>query len=212
MDSKSSQGDDRIYPIEATVDGKTYNEWIIEYWKAYINKQTSMNKNPNDEPGLTDDCFVIGQKYSVIFLPSLFTVHKPSYSCTYTTSNSFFFPLFSEECDYSTLSSDVQLQQCVNEHNDYAHGKLFLDGVELTDLSNYRITTDFFPITYEELNPYNALPGTYRALINGLFIFLKPLDVGEYVLRYSVTEEPPSLNHHYTSEITYHIKVDSTYR
>jgi hypothetical protein len=209
MGSKLSQGDDRIYPIEATVDGKTYKEWIIEYWKAYIGKQTSLNKNPNDEPGITDDCFVLGQKDYVVFLPSLYAVHKSYYNCTHTTSNSFFFPLFSEECDYSTLSSDDQLQQCVNEHNDYAQGKLFLDSVEIKDLTNYRITTDFFSVTYEDLNPYNAPPGTYRALVDGLFIFVKPLPPGTHEIKYSVAQEPPSFNHHYSSEITYHIEVES---
>jgi len=207
MESKSSQDNNLLHPIEAIVDGKTLSDWIIEYWKAYIGKQTSLNNNPNDRSKLTDNCFVLGKKDNVVFLPSLYAPHKPSYSCTFTTSNSFFFPLFSEECDYSTLDSDGQLQQGVNERNDYAQGKLFLDNVEVTDLSNYRITTDFFEITYEELNPYNAPPGTYRALINGLFIFLKPLSMGDHVLKYAVTQKLPSLNHHYTSAITYYITV-----
>ena len=101
MESKSSQGNNLIYPIEDTVDGRTFSEWIIEYWKAYMDKQTSMNNNTNDESELTDNCFVLGQQDNVVFLPSLYAAHKPTYSCTFTTSNSFFFPLFSEECDYS---------------------------------------------------------------------------------------------------------------
>jgi hypothetical protein len=210
MNSIPSQGADTeyLYPINEIVKGKTYGEWIIEYWKAYILKQTSRNKNPEETVLLNSDCYVLDVQDDVVFLPSLYAVHKPSYDCTFTTSNSFFFPLYSEECDYSTLNTNDELVTCVNEHNDYATGRLFINEVEITNLSNYRMTTDFFNITYNELNPYNAPAGTFRALVNGLFIFLKPLNEGDYTLKYAVSEEPPSLNHHYKSEITYHIKVE----
>jgi hypothetical protein len=202
-----SNASDFLVPPDSTIDGKTYSQWAIEYWKEYIDKQTRFNLDPCKEPLLTGDCFIVGKRNSVVFLPSLFSPHNSSYNCTFDTTNYFFFPLYSEECDYSHLTSDAQLQQSVNENNDYATGNLSVDGHVLTNLSRYRLTTDFFNITYVNLNPFNAHPGTYRALINGLFVFIKPLEEGQHVIEYSVTQNPQSFNNHYSSSIVFNMTI-----
>lgn len=202
-----SSASDFLYPPDSIINGKSYSQWAIEYWREYIDKQTRINLDPCKEPPLTDDCFILGKRDSVVFLPSLFSSHDSSYNCTFDTTNSFFFPLYSEQCDYSHLTSDDQLKRSVNENNDYASGNLVIDNNVITNLSEYRLTTEFFNITYGNLNPFNAPPGTYKALINGLFVFIKPLGKGEHVIKYSVFQNPPSLNNHYSSSIVYNITI-----
>ncbi len=77
----------------------------------------------------------------------------------------------------------------------------------MTDLSKYHFTTDFFNITYNELNPYNAPAGTYRALIDGLFVFIKPLPLGIHEIKYSMLQITPTHDNDYASEITYKLNI-----
>ena len=62
----------------------------------------------------------------------------------FTTSNSFFFPLFSEECDYADITSDDALRECVTANNQFAKGKVFIDGIEITDIVKIPLYHGFF--------------------------------------------------------------------
>jgi hypothetical protein len=138
---------------------------------------------------------------------SPFSIPKANFECNFTTSNSYFFPLFSEECDYESITGLDNLKKCVRENNDFARGKVFIDGTEIPNLSSYRFTTDMFKINYTNMNPYDATPGSYDALIDGLFIFLKPLSEGTHELKYSIVQIKPSHDNDYAAQITYKLNI-----
>ena len=99
------------------------------------------------------------------------------------------------------------MHDCVVANNQFAKGKVFVDGVELTELQPYQFQTDFFNLNLTANNPFGSEPGTYRALIDGLWIFLKPLPVGDHEVKYSMVQIKPTHDNDYASEITYKLKI-----
>ena len=79
-------------------------------------------------------------------------------------------------------------RDCVNIGLDSVKFTAKIDGVEVMTSEN---RDDFLPdphlynITFNEDNLYDADPGTFRAMANGYFIFLKPLSVGSHTLEFS---------------------------
>lgn len=206
MSSSTPQNNanDYLYSTDSTPLGIDFREWPIHYFNDYL------DRFHDDALNFKDECH-FGTKDSVIFLPSLFTVHKPEYECDFTTDNSFFFPVFMEECDDSTPFLNSNLEGCVKENNNYASGTVSINGQNITNLNVYRIITNVFTIRYKPFNPYNATPGIdYQALIDGLFVFIKPLQEDRYEIEYTVNQETPTLNDRYKSGIKYILNINSS--
>jgi hypothetical protein len=200
--SASAQNSNQyLYDLNSKPGGIDFKKWPILYWNQYLSQHN------NKTTDVKDECYSI--KFgSTIFLVNPFSIPKANYNCTFSESNSFFFPLYSEECDYESVTGgDAALEQCVIENNQYARGKVFIDGVELTGLKQYQFNTDFFNMNFTSDNPYDAKPGSYRALINGLFIFVKPLTEGTHELKYSMVQIKPTHDNDYASDITYKLDI-----
>ncbi len=198
--SYAQKESDFLYTLDSKVDGIEFKKWPILYWQAYLDEYD------NKTTDINDNCYSI-KHGSVIFLVNPFRISKANYECTFTTSNSFFFPLFNEECDYADINNDNALRECVTANNQFAKGKVFINGIEMTDLSKYHFTTDFFNINLTSSNPFGSTPGTYRALVDGLFIFVKPLPSGIHEIKYSMVQIKPSHDNDYASEITYKLNI-----
>ncbi len=194
------QGGDNLYTLDSKVDGIDFKKWPMLYWQAYL------DQNDNKTTDVNDKCYSI-KHGSAVFLVNPFRISNANYECTFTTSNSFFFPLFSEECDYADITNDDALRECVTANNQFAKGKVFIDGIEMTDLSKYHFTTDFFNTNLTSNNPFGSTPGTYRALMDGLFVFVKPLPSGNHEIKYSMVQIKPSHDNDYASEITYKLNI-----
>jgi hypothetical protein len=188
------------YDLDSVIEGCTYKNWAARYWQA------KLDEDNNKTADISGACYSI-KHGSVVFLANPFAVkERANYNCTFDTTNSFFFPLYSEESDYAETKSDEELNSSVTQNNKFASGRLIVDGFEITGLSKYHFTTDFFDITYGQVNPYNAPSGTYRALVDGLFIFLKPFSEGKHELKYSVAQATPDGNN-FSAEITYKLDI-----
>ena len=59
-----------------------------------------------------------------------------------------------------------------------------LNGVEIPNLENYRIQSDIFNFTLTENNILNLQPQTTQAISDGNWVFLKPLPLGNYELKF----------------------------
>jgi hypothetical protein len=191
---------DLLYPLGSEVNGIPFKNWPIEYWKSYLAEYD------NKTTDIKDNCYSINHS-SVAFLVNPFRISKATYNCNFDTNTSFFFPLFSEECDYAETHGDQNLLDCVVENNQFAKGKIYVDGVELTDLQPYHIKSDFFNLNLTSNNPFGSQPGVYRALIDGLWIFLKPLPAGDHEIKYSMVQIKPTHDNDYASEIIYKMKI-----
>ncbi len=189
-----------LYPLDSAVDGVPFKNWPILYWEAYL------AESDNKTTDVKDGCYSI-QHGSVAFLVNPFRISKATYNCTFDANTSLFFPVFSEECDYAETKGDQNLLDCVVENNQYAKGKVFVDGVELTKLEPYHFKSSFFDLNLTSNNPFGSEPGTYRALIDGSWIFLKPLHPGDHEIKYSMVQIKPTHDNDYASEIIYKLKI-----
>jgi hypothetical protein len=92
---------------------------------------------------------------------------------TYTmpAGKAILFPILSGECDYSTEKSDAEVCKCATEGNEFGVIFTTIDGVRLQNLGQYRIQSDFFNIILPEDSIYEADPDTFKAIVDGFFVF-----------------------------------------
>lgn len=81
--------------------------------------------------------------------------------------------------------------------------------MQLQNLQNYRITSNLSSFVIPPGNPYGFPSGRTQAIVDGWFVFLQPLSVGEHTLHFagSVVGNPTTGTESYSTEVTYHLKV-----
>jgi hypothetical protein len=71
-----------------------------------------------------------------------------------------------------------------------------------------RVMSDFFNITLPENNIFSSPAGTFRAIVEGFFLFLKPLTPGEHELKFKVSVlNPTKTEYNYFQDVTYHLNI-----
>jgi hypothetical protein len=119
--------------------------------------------------------------------------------------------LLSGQCDFSnpTLTTDDAAMQCASEGDDYGSIQVLLDGVELKyDMNENRIMSDFHNITKPENNIFGDPVGTFRSIIDGFFLFLKPLPPGDHKLEFKVSVlNPTKSEFNYFQHTVYHLII-----
>jgi hypothetical protein len=80
---------------------------------------------------------------------------------------------------------------CVKQRNDWAKHEIIIDGKKVDNLGQYWFTTDFFNVTYPEDNMWTLPAGTYRALLDGTWLMLKLLPVGDHKIEVHVVQIIP---------------------
>ena len=67
--------------------------------------------------------------------------------------------------------NDAEVCKCATKDNEFGVIFATIDGVRLQNLEQYRIQSDFFNIIILEHNIYGADPGTFKAIVDGFFVF-----------------------------------------
>ena len=92
------------------------------------------------------------------------------------------------------LRTNEELKACVHQRNRRAAVTLKIDDVEIgkEDTQKYGLTTNFFNITIAE-NSANSINGvgTNRASLDGKFLILMPLPIGDHTINYEVVQIIP---------------------
>ena len=196
---------DPLFSVNSSPYGIDFKRWAIYYL------QKDMSEWYKNFPKNDDKCnYHINGTVKMLANPFdlfEFVNREPIYECNFDTTDSYFFPLFLESCDYYEKNSDPKLNTCVVERNQHAKGQVWLDGVELQNLDRYRLTTDYFKINYTTPNPVNVPEGSYRALLNGLFLFVKPLPPGDHELVYKMIQFPDDPFNKFAASITYKLHI-----
>ena len=204
-----SSTDDIVYPIDSKVDGLSYKDWAIKYWQWWVTvtKNPDINSEFKYSPQLSEKCF-IGDEYPVLFLVNpIIAYHlegnKKEYECSIPSDKPIFVLGISEMCNYGSpnennpddvLKTDEELKSCVHQRNPYAAVSLQVDDVTLgkDDTQKYSFTTDFFNITIPQDSANSDLGvGTHRALLDGKFLILKPLSIGDHIINNKVVQIIP---------------------
>ena len=75
------------------------------------------------------------------------------------------------------------MQKCVKAGNDWAKHRIVIDGKDVENVDQYRFTTDFYNMTFPKDNMFSVPAGTFRSLLDGWWLMLKPLPVGEHTIK-----------------------------
>lgn len=167
--------------------GKPYEEWASSWWQWHISLPSSVN--PKNVDVHTCPVFTNG---NVSFLDHS-EEGKTEVTCNIPANTAVFTTILSGECDSDEMKTmaEAPILECAKEGGDFSESAIMLDNVQLKNYES-RITTKFFNITIPEDNVYMVNPGTFKAVVDGYFLFLKPLPIGEHNLNIKVDVKDPS--------------------
>ena len=83
------------------------------------------------------------------------------------------------------------MKRCVVYRNDHATHEILIDGKKVENIDQYRVTTDFFNMTIADGNMFGFPPGTYRSLLDGTWLMLKPLPPGNHTIETKIVQIMP---------------------
>jgi len=179
-----------IFPIQANMYGKTYPEWVAEFWKW--NLQFDCDHVPlRDVDGSRESQ---NQSGPVFFLSGR---RGNTLSVTVPADKSIFIPLITFEADFPCSDNgdpapgetiEHFLTSIASTNADAMDQLLFtIDGVPVNNLSDYKIISPMFSIAANSdlANCFdNCITGTAQQFVaSGYFLMLKPLSPGQHVIR-----------------------------
>jgi hypothetical protein len=198
------------YPKTSSPFGVPYIQWVIKWWQWDVSIPIQDHPNTNYT---TDKCSR-GQitNSPVWFLALPFGEEQlADRTCNIPKDKAIISGLLSGECDKSdpALTSEEQMRKCASEGNDFGAIEVSLDGVDLKyDMNADRVQSDLFNLTLPKDNMFQEPIGTFKSVIDGYYLFLKPLSPGEHELKYKVSVlNPTKTEFNYFQEVTYHLKI-----
>jgi len=162
--------------------GLSWEEWTIRWWKWVL----SIPKEKNPGFDSTGERSYFPQQFqddNVIFLVGTFggTVER-----TYTIPKGkpVLLPIINYTfCskDEASVLTDEDLQiRAQSDINDIVEKQALIDGKSILEIEKYRVKTKAFDIVYPENNVFGLSKGPTRAVSDGYWIFLKPMQVGSH--------------------------------
>jgi hypothetical protein len=201
-----------VMPVQSNVHGRSYGEWSAAWWQWAFSM-------PADDNPLTDtaDCSA-SQSDHVWFLGGSFAaveqggefVGMATRSCIVPTGTFLFVPVINAEA--STLEGDgtteAELRAEANGLQDLATNmSITIDSVSVPGINGYRVESPLF--TYGPLPAGNLLGAdagaTSPAVGDGVYVMVKPLNVGEHTIHFSGKVEAQDFT--FRLDITYNITV-----
>jgi hypothetical protein len=206
--SSSSKIVPSVYPLGSKPYGSTYGIWTAKWWQWTL----SIPKNINPGGDTTGKDCALKQSGPVWFLSGTFG-GSATRSCALASGKAILLPLINAECDYKAkpnLKTESQLLACAKSENEGITGlDATVDGVKIQGLSNFRVQSPLFNITYIPNNINGAPIGTTQGISDGYWVMLKPLPVGDHTIHMagSVVNYAEGTLNNFANEVTYHIKV-----
>lgn len=163
--------------------GLTYGEWTAKWWKwAY-------SIPSNVHPAYDNNGEYCGQNQTgpVWFLAGSFGFPVKR-QCVITAETAILFPILNSECsyaEYSTLKTERDLRECAkNIQDQVVNVKASVNATKLQNLEKFRIQSHIFNFTLPKNNILGLPPQNTQAVSDGNWVFLKPLPVGKYEIRF----------------------------
>ena len=199
------KGEELDFFVESKLFDKTLEEWAKKYWQWWA------TINPDDipkDPHTNKDSCILGQDPTgVIFL---FNIYGKSYStqCTINSESFILVPLLIGECDATVETSYAKtgkieiLQKCAILADEiFRAWEVKLDGnilfkksgneevnLELKDKILVRNSSPF-TLNIPGINYWGVEGGNYTATVDGWYLILNKLSIGEHILEYTIVHE-----------------------
>ena len=107
-----------------------------------------------------------------------------------------------------SIKTDSGLLHCASAGNEFGVIGATLDGKKLENLDSYRTHSGFFKIVVPKDNVFNNIPGTWKAVTEGFYLFLKPLSPGKHDLHLTTSvSNPVQPSYNYAADLLYHLDV-----
>ncbi len=161
----------------------SYAEWTTKWWQwAY---SVSSDTNPSyDDTGK----FCNQNQDGPVWFLTLSYEHPVKRTCDIPENTALLVTLLNSECSYAefpSLKDENELRECAKRMQDVVTGGYAsINGVEIPNQQIYRINSDLFNFTLPEHNILDLPPQTTQAVSDGIWLFLKPLPVGNYELKF----------------------------
>ncbi len=199
-----------VYPVDATVEGKTYKEWNI----AMVRWAYSIPKDRNPITDRTGAHAGEGQSGPVWFLGGNFggvTRRRVTVPAGKPIFSPLLYALVSTPPDKAEAK---RLTAGVKERNDQPVDlDVTLDGKSLGDLSSHRVASGAFDFTGPEEDQalHSVFAGKRVVATDGYWLMLKPLPTGDHTLRIKAKRRPgegDKVEDRFWLDITYGLHVE----
>jgi hypothetical protein len=190
-----------------TIANKPLEEWAKEYWQWWMTVPETIPKDPETN---LDKCFTGSDPAGVmIFLVDPYQITYNA-KCSMPSEKYILVPLLVGECDPTVpdprgKSDNIQDKwACAKDADEiFRLWEVVLDGRILfknsgNSVVNQNLTeqilvrnSSIFTINIPDMNRFGAPAGSYPAVVDGYYLVLKPLSVGEHTLEYSIVHEIP---------------------
>lgn len=201
--ASSTNSTDLLFSKDSAPYGISFSEWMGKWWQWHVSLPNKVNEqNPSNlslihprEVYSPEKCAWYQDNKNVWFLPDGRSLGLSEFTnpeirkCTVPHDEALLVQIYGGGCDYSEgLTTDKELEDCVNIGLDTVTFTAKVDGVEVMSSKN---RNDVLPnpylynISFTDNNLYDAPSGTYRAMANGYFLFLKPLSIGNHTIEFS---------------------------
>lgn len=181
-------------PSEAPSE-MSYGYLMTKYWDWWINVPSKPDSPNNESPFPISTCDVKDTGEVVFLVDALKVPKSMSYSCNLSEGKPLFFPLISSEYDQMVENyenaTDQRLIDAAKEDNLRGTYELKIDGtiIPQEQLKKLQMTSPFWNISIvEPNNMYGAPIGHPRAVVDGIFAYVKPLSLGSHEIQYKVAE------------------------
>ena len=191
-----------IFPLDSEPYNLSYIEWTGKWWQWAL----CIPKSNNPLLDSTGEHCAEGQTGPVWFLAgTTCKIHSSERKCTIPTGKAILFPIIVSQFSFSEIpfiNTDEELiSYTAKDIDQYSLLEARVDGVKLYDLYKYRIQIGPFEISLPANNIWNIRPGVTKAVSDGFWVFLKPLDDGDHTINFHGIEP------HFETEVTYHITM-----
>ncbi len=176
-----------VFPPNAVVFGKTYNEWSAEWWKWAI----SIPVPANPTTDMTGQHCRVQQTPPVFFLGSTVFQVPVTLECTVPSGTPLFVTVLAAGCGNvfpppyfgSTDAERLACAQAITDFVDLGTLKATIDGMSVDGLQNFRFASPPFNFRAPAQNNLFGLPGVTsgRMTSDGYWLMLKPLSPGRHV-------------------------------
>jgi hypothetical protein len=173
-----------ILPPNSHPHGKTLAEWGAQVLKAQYEMPASINPFSSDTG---NHCAVQLVGHMALLWTNPF--NPEPYSCSVPPGTMVVTPAAMVWCDSNLdqLDTEEELRQCANDWYGVTGLQGSFDGVELTDLDQYLVTTaaTSYTMPADSDNIFGLPWGTTGQFVGkGTFVILAPLPVGEHTLHF----------------------------
>ena len=205
-DAMAQNPEDLVYPPHSVVEGRSIEEWLIEYVKWSV--EIPLARNPNFAPNI--ECGS-GQNQPVFFLPLMES--GETRSCALPGNVPVFVPLALGSWSYSGAANAARCANLVaniqGELDRVTHLELEIDGEPFSTealFEHRERTEECFELTLPDPNRMEFAPGLHTVATGGYVLLLRPLGPGRHVIWTRFMRTRPD-NSEVDNEITWTLEV-----